>query len=448
MPWLWPLLVTNGIESKNVSNQQSDRNACKEYRQLSRRQVLAGAGAVLATGPLWMPKLGFAAGGGESIRDRLILVNLRGGSDGLTFCAPVGDAHYASSRPNIKVPTSGAGSGLDLDGYFAFPAAFSEFLDPFQSGHMSVLHAVGRKNWTFSHFDAASQMEYGGIANGSQGGWIARHLATVEELEADATIRALNLAATQPTALHGAPKVYTTLDPAYSEYGGWMGDFDTNAVKASLLRQYMRLRDNTRASVRDGVRAVEKIQSLGINGYVPSSGVVYDTSQFGTAMKSTAALMKADIGVEVFHVDITGWDTHVEQGTVSGLLNNKMSDLSRNITALYRDLMQSQVTNWTLVVISEFGRRINENGGRGCEHGEGNTMFVVSPNLKPTAGGKILTDWPGIAPGDRTAHDGLEPTTDDRDVWAEIITKRLNNPNLSKVLPGYSPVKRDLLFAA
>lgn len=431
-----------------MSKNRSDRNACEEYRQLSRRQLLTGAGALLVSGPLWMPKVAFAAGGGEAVRDRLIVVNLRGGADGLTFCAPVGDSDYASSRPNIKVPTTGSSKAIDIDGYFAFPAAFSEFVDPFDSGHLSVLHAVGRENWTFSHFDAAAMMEYGGVNNGTQGGWIARHLATSDELELDASIRALNFAATKPIALHGAPKVFTTLDPSSTEYGGYMGDFDTNGAKATLLKQYMRLRDETRSSVRDGVRAVEKIQSLGINGYLPSSGIVYDSSQFGTAMKSTAALMKADIGVEVFHVDITGWDTHVEQGTVGGLLDSKMADLSRNVTALYRDLMQSGITNWTLVVLSEFGRRINENGGRGCEHGEGNTMFVISPNLKSTAGGKVLSEWPGIAPANRTRNDGLRPTTDDRDIWAEIIKKRLNNPNLNKVMPGYTPVKKDLLFAA
>lgn len=423
-----------------------DQNACREYQTLNRRQLLVGGATLLSTGPLWMPKVAFAKDG-NPVRDRLIVVNLRGGSDGLSFCAPVGDPVYYSSRPGLTVPPVGGGQGtIDIDGYFAFPRTFSSFSEAFNNKHLSVLHAVGRQNWSFSHFEAAKWMEQGETGLGGNGGWLARHLATSDEMKLDAEIRALNLAGGLPTVLTQGQKVLTSNYPDELAIGGNWPEVDTEAIKQTYLRQYMRLRDETRSAVRDGVRATLRIQQVNVAQYNSASSVVYDGSTFGRVMKSVAALMKADIGIEIFHTEIGGWDTHIEQGTNDGLLASKMEDLSRGITSLYRDLMADGITNWTLVVISEFGRRINENGGEGCEHGEGNTMMVLSPNLKSTAGGKVLTDWPGIEVENRTQHDGLKPTTDDRDVWAEIVEKRLGNPNIGFIFPGYTPQKTNLLF--
>lgn len=426
---------------------KSDRYACDEYNKLSRRNLLIGGAALVASGPLWMPKIAFATDP-SATRDRLICINLNGGSDGLSFCAPVGDPHYAASRPNIAVPTTGANAAIDIDGYFAFPKAFQDFTDPFNSKHMAVLHAVGRQNWTFSHFDAGAWMAHGSQDVGVASGWLARHLSTVDEMVADAAIRTMNFSDVQPLALAKADRMFTSSNPSSVKYGGTFSNLDTAQVQATFLRQYLRLRDDTKRAVRDGVRATDMVQQLNIASYAPASGVIYDNTEFGNAMKATAAMMKADIGIEVFHADIRGWDTHVEQGTTNGLLATKMENLATNVTALYRDLMASNITNWTIVIFSEFGRRINENGGHGCEHGEGNTMLVLSPNLATTTGGKVKANWPGIAPSDRTYYDGLRPTLDDRDVWCEILKKRLNNQNTNIVFPNFTPTTPNILFPA
>ena len=424
-------------------------NACTEYQRLSRRQLLGGAAAAGVTLPIWAPKVAYGQSH-SSTRDRLIMINLSGGSDGLSFCAPHGDPVYYDSRPGIAVPQPGnkADSSIDIDGYFSFPRAFEELLDPFNSGHMSVLHAVGRENWSFSHFDATKWMQQGEVTQSGNGGWLARHLASVDEVVPDAEIRAMNLHPTKPVVLHGGEKVFTAWRADEVKYGGSFGSFNTSSVKEMYLRQYMRLRDRSRSAVRDGVRAANLISQMDLVNYVGGPGIVYDNSDFGHSMRCMAGMMKADDGIEVFFTNIVNWDTHVEQGTVGGTLDTKMNDLARNVTMFYRDMMNAGITNWTIVVVSEFGRRINENGGHGTEHGEGNTMLVLSPNLKASAGGKIITDWPGIEVENRTRHDGLRPTTDDRDVWAEILTKRLENPNLEYIFPDHEVQKTDLLFEA
>lgn len=291
-------------------------------------------------------------------------------------------------------------------------------------------------------------MEHGSKDIAESSGWLARHLATVHEMVPDTEIRALNINEIEPTVLHEGDRIFSSAYPGDVKFAGNYYTIDTAAIQDTYLRQYQRLRDDTRASVRDGVRAIDNIVSYDLGGYVPSLGVVYDDSQFGKGMKSTAALMKADAGIEIFHIDIYGWDTHIDQGTTDGVLNAKMLDLSRNVTSLYRDLMATGVTNWTLVILSEFGRRVNENGGYGCEHGEGNAMIVVSPNLSTSAGGRVVTTWPGISVQDRTANDGLKPTRDDRDIWCEILQKRLGNPNMNFVFPGYAPTQQNILFDA
>jgi len=129
-----------------------------------------------------------------------------------------------------------------------------------------------------------------------------------------------------------------------------------------------------------------------------------------------------------------GWDTHVAQGSASGTMANRLSELAEGLAAFYEDL-QVQMGNVTVVVMSEFGRRLQENGGLGTDHGHGNMMMVMGGGIN---GGQVFANWPGLNDAQLVGPGDLAVTTDYRDVLGEIVQKRLNNPLLPEIFPEYS----------
>src|SRR5688572_27579281 len=131
---------------------------CAEYRELSRRGFLGDArlfAAALASTPAWMPRVAFARGGGRgNARDALVVVNLRGGMDGLTGCVPYGDGELYVQRPTLAINPPGQPNGaIDLDGFFGLAPAAAPLMTPYQAGHLAVVHATGSTDPTLSHFD-------------------------------------------------------------------------------------------------------------------------------------------------------------------------------------------------------------------------------------------------------------------------------------------------------
>jgi uncharacterized protein (DUF1501 family) len=162
-------------------------------------------------------------------------------------------------------------------------------------------------------------------------------------------------------------------------------------------------------------------------------------------------MIKADLGLRVATVDLGGWDTHENQGDGAGgyLASNQLAPMGQALAAFYQDLSnaacaQDYTRKLTLVVMSEFGRRLRENANHGTDHGHGNAMFVMGGSVN---GGQVYGNWPGLA--NHQLYDGadLAVTTDYRRVLSEIVTKRLGNPDLASVFPGYAGYTPMNIFA-
>jgi uncharacterized protein (DUF1501 family) len=134
-------------------------------------------------------------------------------------------------------------------------------------------------------------------------------------------------------------------------------------------------------------------------------------------------------------VDLGGWDTHFAQGGTLGLMAGLLRDLGDGLAALHADLLD-QAGRLTVVVMSEFGRRLAENASLGTDHGHGSALLLLGGNV---VGGKIHGRWPGLAEGQLVGPGDLAVTTDYRDVLAEVCRRRLNNPAVEQVFPGYTP---------
>ncbi|HNU06573.1 MAG TPA: DUF1501 domain-containing protein, partial [Pyrinomonadaceae bacterium] len=168
--------------------------------------------------------------------------------------------------------------------------------------------------------------------------------------------------------------------------------------------------------------------------FKPENGAQYPNSQFAQSLRQIAQLIKADVGLETAFAEVTGWDTHTNQGSSRGQLSNLLRDFGGAINALTVDLGK-RMDDVLILTMSEFGRTVRENGGRGTDHGHGNAMFAIGGGVK---GGKVYGDWKGLKTEYLYEGRDLAVTTDFRDVFAEVASRHLGNKNLDKIFPGFT----------
>jgi uncharacterized protein (DUF1501 family) len=157
-------------------------------------------------------------------------------------------------------------------------------------------------------------------------------------------------------------------------------------------------------------------------------------ADLAAALKDTARLVKADLGTEVVSIDFGSWDMHDNYGTLEwGEMQRMIDAFARCVDAFMQDL-GSWRSRVTLVTISEFGRRVAENGNRGLDHGWGNMMLLVGGGVK---GGRYYGSWPGLGTSNLVEGD-LKVTTDHRQVLGEVVQERFPTKDVTKVFPGVS----------
>ena len=421
-----------------------DNSACTEYNELSRRQFVtwsAGAALLATFVPPWLPKVVLAESYAAN-RDVIISIFMRGGADGLTLCAPFADPEYYAGRPTIAIPrpdSSSANKGIALDDRFAFPQAMSPLVEPFVAKDLLVVHGTGSVDSSRSHFDQQHFMEVGKPRDPTiVTGWLGRHLASITPMRTNAPLRALGIANGLAQTLIGAPQALPIPSPANF---GLAGNVSTRQERTDWLKaDYMGTPDPVRSAAIDTSATIDLLKTINFTGYVPANGAVYPTGSFGASLKSAAALIKADIGVEAIQVDVGGWDTHSTQAPLTGSMFNTMTGFAGALGALYKDLIAVGAHSVTVVVVSEFGRNVRENGSMGTDHGRGNCMFVMGKSI---AGGRVLTkNWMSLARENLESQNDLKVTIDHRDILAEVVLNRLTNDKLSFVFPDFVPTMR------
>lgn len=374
-------------------------------------------------------------------RKVLVTVFQRGAVDGLNMIVPYGEEWYYKVRPSIGIPAPGQDGGVaDLDGFFGIHPAMAPLADLFKRHELAVVHACGSPDPTRSHFDAQDYMESGtpGV-KATRDGWLNRYLHAREH--ADATpFRAVALAQQLPRTLQGdAPAL------AIAQVGqfGIRGGRQTDMLQSGFESQYAAAAEQVLGtSARDVGRtgsdafgAVKMLKDVNPASYAPANGAAYPRSAFGDAMKQIAQLIKSDLGLEVAFAELGGWDTHVQQGSATGQLANRLGDFARALSAFYTD-MGDGMADVVLVTMSEFGRAVTENGNRGTDHGHGNAMMIMGGGIR---GGRVYGKWPGLAPERRYEARDLAVTTDFRQVFTELVTRHLDAKDVSGIFPGFTP---------
>jgi uncharacterized protein (DUF1501 family) len=398
-----------------------------------------GAMAVIGTAaiPTFLQRAAFAAETGSTGKKRFVVVFQRGAADGLNIVVPHAEPAYYSMRPTINIPRQNV---IDLDGFFGLHPSMAAFQPLWKDGHLAIVHAAGSPDITRSHFDAQDYMESGtpGVKS-TEDGWLNRalHDATPQK---EAPFRAVAMGGRIPRILSG-PEPAVAIDNIDS-----FGVGGKNAAATPLANSFEAMYSQSVDSVLHGTGAetfdaVKMLKSANPERYAPAAGANYPRGPFGQALKQTAQLIKADLGVEVAFADVGGWDTHVNQGGAQGQLAARLTDLSQSIAAFWTDL-GPLADGTVLVTMSEFGRTARENGNRGTDHGHANVMFVLGG---PVRGGRVYGRWPGLAPEQLNEGRDLALTTDFRQVVGEAVYRHLGNRNLTTVFPGFENEPRRFL---
>jgi uncharacterized protein (DUF1501 family) len=338
----------------------------------------------------------------------LVVVFLRGAADGLTLVAPVGDDNYHKFRPRLAVKKSDA---VPLDDMFGLHPNLGALEAAWKDGDLALIHGAGGESDTRSHFEAQDLMEHGGVA---AGGWLGRFLRARGSVESP--LSAVALSPTLPESLSGAPSAAAF--QSFEEFA--IADKRGRAAKDIFTRELQRLyaleQDTLRDAAATTFEALRRIEAIDSHA-APANGAEYDTKDsFAQGLRQVAQLIRADVGLNAASVDLGGWDSHFTQQT---LIEPLMLRLSKALAAFRRDL-GPRMTTTTVVVMTEFGRRVAENSGFGTDHGRGGAMFVMGGGVH---GGRVLGGWPGLksemleGPGD------LPVWNNYRNVLAPILTR-------------------------
>jgi len=405
---------------------------------ISRRVFVKSGGLALVSlglDPLFLARAAYATPrDGSAERPLLVCIFQRGAVDGLSVVIPHGDAAYYSERPRIAVRSSDL---VDLDGHFGLHPALAPLKPLWDNKSLALVPAVGSPDATRSHFDAQDYMESGtpGVKVTSDG-WLNRYCQHCREHETT-PFRAAAFGAELPRILAGSAPALAIPDlQAFGRTGGGgRRDGRTDTITRAFEEMYAGSSTGLiSSSAQEAFEAVRMLREANPTQYTPDNGAAYPQGRFGHTMLQLAQLIKANVGLEIAFADVSGWDTHVNQGAAEGQLANRLREFGAGLAAFAQD-MGERMRHIVVLTMSEFGRTVRENGSGGTDHGHGTAMLVMGG---PVSGGRIAGRWPGLDSGVRYEGRDVPVTTDFRDLFSEILVRHCGAPDVQPVFPGFT----------
>jgi len=392
----------------------------------------AGASLFALRGGAW-------AASGDAGQKRLVIVLLRGAADGLNIVVPYGDEAYYAARPTIAIARPGAENGaLALDEHFGLHPALAGLQPLWQAKQLAFVHAAGSPDPTRSHFDAQLFIESGTPGRrGTPDGWMNRLLAALPNASRGPT-EALAVGPTVPQILKGRmPVANLSLGPAAATPLA----IDKPEVASAFDRLYAG-KDAIGQTYRQGRMArTELISGLPIPAEPTDAGAP-PPNGFPAQAERLAGLLVHDQKIRLAVVSLGGWDTHVRQGNHAGQLAERLGPLGDGLAAFAKALGRAW-QDTVVVLLSEFGRTVRENGDGGTDHGHGNVIALLGG---PVQGSRVYGEWLGLAPAALYEGRDLAVSTDFRTVLACVIGRHLRVPDrsLTTIFPGFASPRSDI----
>ena len=401
--------------------------------KMSRRRFLGGTAAAASAAGVGLAFSPTASAAAPT--KTLVYLFLRGGNDGLSLVVPtsgVDRGFYMDARDQTRLYPDAqnvAQRTLPLDSLWGLHPYATGLKQLWDANRLAIVHAAGHldpSTHTRSHFDAQEQIELGtpGV-QAAQNGWLTRHLQSIPAVSG-AVFTAMVSGQNPPTSLNGWSDV-ATLDSTGGFHPNPYGAYGSTHLRS--LRTMYAGNGDLDFSARAAVDAVELLDSLDLDGYIPGGGVTYPGSGLANDLRLVAQLMRLNLGIAVATVDYGGWDTHNRQDVLGGY-GNRVDELSDALTAFYMDLAGAGRANDVAIIVqTEFGRQVTENADFGTDHGLANPMFVIGGGVT----GGLYGTFPGLNPATQTVGDAVRPTTDFRQVQATVLAQLMNNPDVEAI---------------
>ncbi len=380
--------------------------------QATRRELLAGSGALFAWA--FAPKLARAEG-----RDpRFLTIVLRGALDGLAAVAPVGDPDWIKLRGDKALKAEG-NSALALDEFYALNPAMPNLHRLYRAGQAIVVHAAATPYRERSHFDGQDVLE-SGLPRPAKvdSGWLNRALGTLEAGESAQRPngrRAFAVGPVTPLVVRGPAPVFSWAPPRLPPVAD-----ETTMRLIDLYRhtdpELARVLEDRMAPARPaGVRP----QDMGPAVQLGNINLI--KSYFAEVAGAAGKVLASADGPRVGALALDGWDTHANEGAVTGRLANLLGALDGALAAIEQN-MGPAWQETVVALITEFGRTARINGTDGTDHGTATVALLAGGALK---GGRVIADWPGLKEADLHDKRDLKATTDLRAVLKGLLRDHL-----------------------
>lgn len=443
------LLVDVDGQTKHMTGCQADGYVTEKYdlpeltdvdhvdggpTNVKRRHILAGAaagfGALLTTTS--MPRYSFAAPSANGGNELLVCVFMRGGFDGLSAVVPLNDPAYYAARSTIAVR---AEQTMSLDSTWGLNNHMKSLKPIWDAGEMAIIQGSGSPDVSRSHFTDQVTVERAAPAS-VRSGWLGRHLQT--KSSDTGTFRGVTIGTSTVFSLT-TNNLDTLAVSSIDEFDlqVWGGDDMKSRVRRALDEMYGGAGGEVQRCAQSAFDAASTLQQVR-SSYPQSSSAGYPDSDWGKGLAEIARMAKAGVGMEVACIDIGDWDMHSGLGQASdeqAWFSRRARDFADGLAAFRKDLGDKWATT-TIVTMSEFGRRVAENGSGGVDHGQGNTMFVMGGGVK---GGRVLGKVPSLVDSNLSLGD-VPITLDYRQALSEIVSNKLGNKaSVSEVFPGFTP---------
>ncbi len=391
----------------------------------SRRQFVKGGVTAFTFGfaaPQIMCEIAFA----QSVPSRnLVVVYLGGGNDSLSTVIPYRDPFYASRRPTLAIPAGNVlqigrdSSNIEL----GLHPRLLGLKSIFDGGRLAIIQRTGYPNQSRSHFTGFDIWGTASAQNTSGTGWLGRYLDTISNPD---PLVAWNTQRETPRPLMaervGVPAITS---PAAYQFSSANGGTEALNERAAQLRISSHLPVDrphlafVNSTTQAAMSTLDRVATVAT--YRPA--VTYPNNGFAQALQAVAGALNRQIGTKVFWVQTGGYDTHAQQGANAGAYVNLMNTLDGGLKSFHDDLQGQGLLNNTLVLIySEFGRRISENGSQGTDHGAGANMMLLGGLVR----GGIYGSAPNLNmdPSNPTLENSnadVRFETDFRSVYAKIL---------------------------
>ncbi|UKN03371.1 DUF1501 domain-containing protein [Paracrocinitomix mangrovi] len=304
-------------------------------------------------------------------KKRLVVIQLSGGNDGLNTVVPYGLDGYYNNRSGIGIS---AEELLKIGDQFGFHPKLAGLHDLHEKGLLAIINSVGYPNPNRSHFRSMDIWHTASDSNEYKTtGWLGRYMDSnchnaYEGIEIGGQLSLAMKGQEQSGIALTNPKAF--YDTIHSDFFNELGDPVTENGELNYLYKVFNDTKNSAKYIFDQYK-------------LKNNPALYQGAQFGQQLKQIATLIKSDIQTPVFYTSLGGFDTHVNQPFAQSRL---FEQLNGGVTSFIEDLEKDDLMkDTTIVIFSEFGRRLKQNASRGTDHGAANVMFVIDKDLESSA---------------------------------------------------------------